>query len=93
MRSVGKFRPKSKISISNKFCVADYMSVGLGGVQFYLKSEALHQEHTLRGSSFEKKLGRKIELHFNDTFNSYSKELKNNIINGMVLGGFLEGYK
>ena len=44
-------------------------------------------------SSFEKKLGRKIELHFNDNFNSYSKELKNNIINGVVLSGFLEGYK
>jgi predicted nucleotidyltransferase len=44
-------------------------------------------------SSFEKKLGRKIELHFNDNFGSYSKELKNNIINGMVLSGFLEGYK
>ena len=43
-------------------------------------------------SSFEKKLGRKIELHFNDNFKSYSKELKNNIINGTVLSGFLEGY-
>lgn len=42
---------------------------------------------------FEKKLGRKIELHFNDNFNSYSKELKNNIINGIVISGFLEGYK
>lgn len=44
-------------------------------------------------TSFEKKLGRKIELHFNDNFNSYPKELKNNIINGIVLDGFLEGYK
>ena len=44
-------------------------------------------------TSFEKKLGRKIELHFNDNFNSYSKELKNNIINGIVISGFLEGYK
>lgn len=44
-------------------------------------------------SLFEKKLRRKIELHFNDNFNSYPKELKNNIINGIVLGGFLEGYK
>lgn len=44
-------------------------------------------------SLFEKKLGRKIELHFNDNFNSYSKELKNNVINGVVLSGFLEGYK
>ena len=33
------------------------------------------------------------ELHFNDNFNSYSKELKNNIINGIVISGFLEGYK
>lgn len=42
---------------------------------------------------FERKLGRKIELHFNEKFTSYPKELKNNIINGMVLSGFLEGYK
>ena len=44
-------------------------------------------------TSFEKKLGRKIELHFNDDFNSYPKELKNNILNGIVLSGFLEGYR
>ena len=40
----------------------------------------------------EKKLRRKIELHFNERFISYPKELKNNIINGIVLSGFLEGY-
>src|SRR3989338_6616930 len=44
-------------------------------------------------SSFEKKLGRKIELHFNNDFSSFPKELKNNIINGIVLSGFLEGYR
>ena len=44
-------------------------------------------------SKFEKNLGRKIELHFNESFASYPKELKNNIINGIVLNGFLEGYK
>ena len=42
---------------------------------------------------FEKKLGRKIELHFKENFAPYPKELKNNIINGFVLSGFLEGYK
>jgi len=47
----------------------------------------------LNMGSFEKKLGRKIELHFNDSFDSYPKELKNNIINGIVVKGFLEGYK
>lgn len=43
-------------------------------------------------AQFEKKLGRKIQLHFNNNFLSYPKELKNNIINGIVLSGFLEGY-
>lgn len=42
---------------------------------------------------FEKKLGRKIELHFNENFTTYPKELKNNIINGLPLAGFLEGYR
>ena len=41
---------------------------------------------------FEKKLKRKIELHFQEHFSHYSKELKNNIMNGIVLCGFLEGY-
>ena len=41
---------------------------------------------------FEKKLGRRIQLHFNDGFSSYPKELKNNIANGIVLNGFLEVY-
>jgi len=42
---------------------------------------------------FEKKLDRKIQLHFREKFESYTTELKNNIINGIVLRGFLEGYK
>ncbi len=43
-------------------------------------------------TTFEKKLKRKIELHFKENFKGYPKELKNNIINGIVLSGFLEGY-
>ncbi len=42
---------------------------------------------------FEKILQRKIELHFNEHFLTYPKELKNNIINGIVVFGYLEGYK
>jgi predicted nucleotidyltransferase len=42
---------------------------------------------------FEKKMERKIELHFKENFVLYPDELKNNIINGIVLSGFLEGYK
>jgi len=41
---------------------------------------------------FEKKINRKIQLHFNENFKSYSKELKNNIINGFVLHGYLEAF-
>lgn len=42
---------------------------------------------------FEKKLNRKIQIHFKKKFTLYPKELKNNIINGIVMHGFLEGYK
>ncbi|MBN2422261.1 nucleotidyltransferase domain-containing protein [Candidatus Woesearchaeota archaeon] len=41
---------------------------------------------------YEKKLKRKIQLHFNDTFANYSTELKNNIINGIAIKGYLEVY-
>ncbi len=42
---------------------------------------------------FESKLARKIQLHFNASFTKLPKELKNNIINGIVVHGYLEGYK
>ncbi len=42
---------------------------------------------------FEKKLKRKIQIHFNERFTNYPKELRNNIINGIVVHGFLEAYK
>jgi len=44
-------------------------------------------------SGFEKKINRKIELHFKEHFNDYPKELKNNIINGIILNGYLEAYR
>ncbi|MFH1650119.1 MAG: nucleotidyltransferase domain-containing protein, partial [Candidatus Woesearchaeota archaeon] len=42
---------------------------------------------------FERKLHRAIELHFNRDFSAYPSELKNNIVNGVVLSGYLEVYK
>ncbi len=53
--------------------------------------EARQEEIELK--KFEKKLQRKIQVHFKERFNKYSPELKNNIINGTVLQGFLKGYK
>lgn len=41
-------------------------------------------------SVFEKTLNRKIQLHFNEEFKNYSDELKNNIINGIILQGYLK---
>ncbi len=43
-------------------------------------------------SKFEKTLKRKIQLHFKDNFKNYSPELKNSIINGTVLEGYLEAF-
>lgn len=51
------------------------------------------KKHDLDLSKFEKEFKRKIELHFNEKFNDFPIELKNNIINGEVLYGYLEVYK
>lgn len=44
-------------------------------------------------SKYEKLLKRKIEIHFNEKFNNYPKELKNNIINGNIMYGYLEVFE
>lgn len=41
---------------------------------------------------FKTKLNRNLELHFREHFLSYPSELRNNIINGSILMGFLVGY-
>lgn len=48
------------------------------------------KEENLDLHKFEKKLGRKIQCHFKENFNDYNPEIKNNIINGHVLSGYLE---
>ena len=50
-------------------------------------------EEELNLGKFKKKLSRNIQLHFRENFALYPKELKNNILNGTVVSGFLEGYK
>ena len=51
------------------------------------------REEEVKVDKFKKKLNREIQLHFKEDFDSYSAELKNNIINGIVVSGFLEGYE
>ena len=50
-------------------------------------------EENIDVTKFGKKLNRKIQIHFKKEFTNYPKELKNNIINGIAVQGFLEGYK
>jgi len=51
------------------------------------------KKRALNFKKFEGALKRKIEIHFNNSFNNYPKELKNNILNGNVLYGYLEAFK
>lgn len=48
------------------------------------------KERDLDLDKFEKKLGKKIHLMFNDKVGRIPKELKNNLINGMVLRGYFK---
>lgn len=52
----------------------------------------LAKEKEIQLAKFEKALKRKISLHFSDHFRKLPKELRNNIINGVKLGGYLEAF-
>jgi len=41
-------------------------------------------------SKFQRKIGRKINLFFEEKFNDLSRELRNNIINGKILYGYIK---
>lgn len=58
-------------------------------IDLYIQSK----EKNIELKKYEKSLGRKIQLHFREDFNKYAKELKNNIINGTILSGYLEAFK
>ena len=47
-------------------------------------------EAKLDFTKYEKKLNRKINLLFEQNINNLSKELRNNIINGVILYGFIK---
>jgi predicted nucleotidyltransferase len=50
----------------------------------------LSDEEKLNLSKFEKKLSRKINILFSKNFNKLSSELRNNILNGVILKGYLK---
>ena len=47
-------------------------------------------EKKLNLLQYEKKLNREINLLFEENFSRLSKELKNNVINGIILKGYLK---
>ena len=49
----------------------------------------LGKEKPVKLDDFEKMLGRKIHILFNQALKNVSKELRNNILNGMILKGYL----
>ncbi|MBU2561726.1 MAG: nucleotidyltransferase domain-containing protein [Nanoarchaeota archaeon] len=51
------------------------------------------KEQTMDLARYEKALKRKIQLHFKKSFKDIPNEMKNSIINGIVLKGFLEAFK
>ncbi len=48
------------------------------------------KEKKLNFEKYEKQLNRKITLFFEENFSGLSKELKNNILNGIVLKGYIK---
>lgn len=50
-------------------------------------------EKKLNLSKYEKLINRKISIFYEENFSKLSKELKNNILNGMVLKGYLQVFK
>ncbi len=51
------------------------------------------KEKKLNLKSFEDMLNRGINIFYNNNFNKLSKELKNNILNGMILKGYLKVFR
>jgi len=50
----------------------------------------LSKKDKIKLDRFEKKLNRKINIFFSEDVNRLSKELRNNIINGIILKGYLK---
>lgn len=48
------------------------------------------KERKIELGKYELQLSRKINLFFSEEFNKLSKELKNNIINGIILKGYIK---
>jgi len=75
--------PKSIVLFGSYFIGEDIED---SDIDIFIEAE----EVSLDLLKYEKKLKRRIQLHFNKNFNSYPIELKNSILNGKTLFGNLE---
>ena len=50
------------------------------------------QEEKMDLSRFKKQLNRNVQLHFKKKFKEYPKELRNSIVNGIVVDGYLGAF-
>ena len=48
---------------------------------------------TIDANKYEKLLHRRIQLHSKEDFSRYPPELKNNILNGLVVAGYIQAYR
>ncbi|MEK6818769.1 MAG: nucleotidyltransferase domain-containing protein [Nanoarchaeota archaeon] len=63
-------------------------SVENSDIDFFI----LGKEKNVELKDFEKKLGKKIHIIFKESLNEISKELKNNILNGVILKGYIKAF-
>ena len=73
-------------------CIVLFGSMGKGEYNYGSDIDIFIQapEKKLNLLQYEKKLNREINLLFEENFSRLSKELKNNVINGIILKGYLK---
>ena len=67
-------------------------SIGEDSVDSDIDIFVQSSEKTLFLKKFEKILNRKINVFFHDSFEDLSVELKNNLVNGIILKGYLHAF-
>ena len=93
--NIMKIKESRLLDYLSEYCMPDVIilfgSASLGedlkesDIDLFLMSK----EEKLNLEKFEKILNRKINIFFSEDFRKLSKELKNNIINGVILKGYL----
>ena len=90
MHKTGLVRHIYDSSISNAIILFGSSSKGEDMEESDIDIFVQSREIKLKLEKYEKLLNRKISLFFEENFSRLNKELKNNIINGMIIKGYLK---